>query len=38
MYAIMKVHANQKVLKLNGSLQLLAYGDGISVFGWKHVW
>jgi hypothetical protein len=24
-------------LKLNGSLQLLAYGDGITVFGWKHV-
>jgi Na+/H+-dicarboxylate symporter len=32
-YALRKVHANQKVLKLNGALQLLAYVDGVTVLG-----
>jgi hypothetical protein len=32
-YAIRKVRANQKVLKLNGAIQLLDYGDGVTVLG-----
>jgi hypothetical protein len=32
-YALRKVHTNQKVLKLNGALQLLAYVDGVTVLG-----
>ena len=32
-YAIWKVQVNQDSLKLNGTHQLLVYGDGVNVLG-----